>query len=156
MFTSTPRINVGAVGSGESVGSINTILSTTTFEDAIKVGRFAKLDTGSLDNIDASAIPVVAGIVLRSAANALESDGTYDAAYTNIVEFLRDGLATVEVVTGDAPAMFGPVFIHNLADADAGKATTADTLDTEASTAEFIQEVKTDVWLVRHKKGDPK
>lgn len=137
--------------SGERYGVNNIILTARTFEDALVVGRFAKLDTGSLDNVDASATPVIAGVVLRKASNPIEDVSTIDADLFKQVEYLRQGLVTVDVVAADTPAQFGDVFVHNVADADAGKATTVDDANTEAANAEFIEEVAANVWLVRLK-----
>lgn len=135
-----------AVGSGEKYGVVHTILSSQVFEDGLKIGRFAKLDSGSIDNFDGSAAPVVAGIVRRNVANALEDDGTIDSSlYTN-VEYGRFGLFSVEVKTGETPALFGRVHVSNAGDANDGKAT-ANAADV-AIDAEFICEIKTDVWLV--------
>ena len=145
------------VGSGERFGSVNIILSATTFEDSLKVGRFAKLDTGSIDNMDASATPVIAGVVLRNVASPVEDGGVIDSGLFGQVEYMRQGLVTVDVVTGDTPAQFGTVYANNTTDADYGKATTDATdgsdpaVDNIDTGAEFIQEVQAGVWLVRLK-----
>lgn len=140
------------VGAGERFDpKSDIVLSSSTFEDDLVVGRFAKLDTGSIDNIDASATPVIAGVVLRKGSNPIEDASTIDSDLFSQIEYIRTGLVTVDVVNGDTPAQFGDVFIHNVADADAGKATTTDDANTEPSNAEFIQEIKTNVWLVRLK-----
>lgn len=145
-FTSETLLNVGAVAGGERYGSNNAILSTATFQDALKVGRFAKLDAGSIDNFDGSGTPVPAGVILRSSSNNIEADGTYDLSLTSIVEYLRGGFTTVDVKTGETPSLFDRVFISNAGDANDGLATATNT-DVEVN-AEFIQEVKTDVWLI--------
>lgn len=137
--------------SGEKFGSTNIILSARTFEDGLTVGRFAKLDSGSLDNMDASATPVIAGVVLRKASNPIESGSTIDADLFDHVEYLRQGLVTVDVIAGQTPSQFGAVFAHNVAGADIGKASTADDANTEPTNAEFVEEVATNVWLVRLK-----
>ena len=147
-FQSGIQSDIQPVGSGERHGNNNIILNASVFEDGLLVGRFAKLDTGSLDNIDASVAPVIAGVVLRDATRSIESGDAIDGSLFKQVQFLRTGLISVEVVPGQTPAMFGPVFVHNLADANAGKASTVDDANTEPSTAEFIREITTDVWLV--------
>lgn len=140
------------VGAGERFDpKSDTVLTARTFEDGLVVGRFAKLDTGSLDNIDSSSTPVVAGVVLRKASNPIEDASTIDSDLFSQVEYLRAGLVTVDVVAADTPAQFGSVFVKNTNDADAGKATTVDDATTEAANAEFIEEVKANVWLVRLK-----
>lgn len=140
------------VHAGETVsGAASVIFSTPSFENGLVVGRFAKLDTGRIDNIDGSATPVIAGVVLRNVANPVEDGGTYDTTITVSIDYQRAGLCTVEVVAADTPTMYGPVFVKNAAGADAGKATTVDDATTEPSNFEFIQQVQAGVWLVRGK-----
>lgn len=140
------------VGAGERFDPNSAIVLTArTFEDGLVVGRFAKLDSGSLDNIDSSSSPVIAGVVLRNAAGPVEDLSTIDGSLYSQVEYQRAGLVTVDVVAADTPAQFGDVFVKNTNDADAGKATTVDDGTTEAANAEFIEEVKTNVWLIRLK-----
>ena len=134
---------------GEDRGLSGISLTARVFENGLRVGRFAKLDSGSLDNMDGSASPVVAGVVLRQAANPVEDGDTIEADLYKQVEYKRSGLVSVEVVSGDTPATFGPVFVNNVAGADAGKATTTDDGTTEPTNAEWVEEVATDVWLVR-------
>ena len=130
------------VGSGELAGVNNTVLSATVFEDGLRVGRFAKLDAGSIDNLDTSATPVIAGIVLRNVAAAVEDGATISSELNSQIDYLRAGLCTVDVKSGESPVAFGAVFADN---------TTGEALDAagEATNFEFIEEVKTDVWLVR-------
>lgn len=147
-FNSARTDDIQPVGSGERIGDSHIILTATTFEDGLNVGRFAKLDSGSLDNVDSSASPVIAGVVLRHVSRSVESGGTVDASLQTNVEYGRWGLFTVDVVDGDTPSRFGQVYVHNLDDADAGKATTTDSADTESVNAEFIHEVQSGVWLI--------
>jgi len=150
-FATGALSDMPVVGSGELSGNNNIVLSAATFEDGLIMGRFAKLDTGSIDNIDASVTPVVAGVVLRDVPGAVEQAGVVDANTTTHVNYIRSGLVTVDVKTGDTPAAFGDVFVHNLADANAGIATTTDDANTEPTNAEWIEEVQSDVWLIRLK-----
>lgn len=140
-----------AVGAGETLGVDGIDLSADVFEDGLVIGRFAKLDTGSLDNIDASVAPVIAGVVLRNTASAVEDGNTITDANANIVEYRREGIVTVDVVSADSPAQFGIVYVKNAAGADAGKATTVNDATTVAADAEFLHEVQTDVWAIRLK-----
>lgn len=140
--------DIERVGPGERAGHVNIELATTSFEDGLVIGRFAKLATGSIDNMDGSATPTVAGLVMRHAARAVEDGDTVDQDLYGQAEYMVFGLGTVEVVDGDTPTQFGDVFAHNLADADAGKATTTDSADTVATGAKWIREVKPNVWLI--------
>lgn len=134
------------VGSGERYSDAQLVLTATTFEDSLKIGRFAKLDTGSIDNFDGSATPVVAGVVLRNVANPVEDDSVIDSDLYSQVEYIRQGLVTVQVKTGETPAQFGTVYISNAGDANDGLATATGT-DIFGS-AEFIEEVDTNIWLI--------
>jgi len=134
------------VGAGERYGEADIVLTALTFEDNLKVGRFAKLDTGSLDNVDGSATPVFAGVVLRNPANPVEDAGVIDSALYPQVEYLRQGLVTVDVKAGETPALFGRVYVSNAGDANDGLATATNT--DEPVNAEFITEVQSGVWLI--------
>lgn len=131
------------VGAGERYGNNNIVLTARTFENGLKVGHFAKLDTGSLDNLDTSATPVIAGVVLRNPAAPVEDGATVDADLYGQVEYIRQGLVTVRVAEGETPAQFGTVYADNAT----GEATATDT-DIEVS-GEFIEEVQDGVWLIR-------
>lgn len=133
-------------GAGEIYGSNHVILTELTFEDDLKVGRFAKLDTGSLDNMDGSASPAIAGVVLRYAANPVEDGATIDADLYSQVEYVRQGLVAVDVKSGETPAKFGRVYVSNAGDANDGLATATNT--DEAVNAEFIEEIQSGVWLI--------
>ena len=134
--------DIQLVSSGELSGVNNTVLSATAFEDGLKIGRFAKLDAGSIDNLDGSATPVIAGVVLRNVASAIEDGAVITAANNRQIDYLRAGLCTVDVRAGQTPVMFGAVS----ADATTGEAIT---VGGESTSFEFIKEIKAGVWLVR-------
>jgi hypothetical protein len=134
------------VGAGERLGTGGLVLDATVFEDGLKVGRFAKLDTGSLDNMDGSATPTLAGVVLRNVANAVEDGATIDSALFSQVVFIREGVVTVDVKSGETPARFGRVYVSNAGDASDGLATATNT--DVAVNAEFLYEVQSGVWAI--------
>lgn len=139
------------VGAGEEMGTSNRVLGHRSYEDGLKVGRFAKVDSGSLDNMDGSATPVLAGVVLRTPTTSVEADGTIDADLTTgSVSYMQSGLVTVEVKTGQTPAYKGTVYASNAGDANDGTAqtTATDAVDTGAV---FIEEIQTGVWLIEQK-----
>lgn len=138
--------NVAQIGAGEMLSDSKITLAFTEFEDLLKIGRFAKVDAGSLDNLDSSATPVIAGVVMRNVANSVESDSVFKQSLNSFVNVARSGLVTVEVKTGETPTVFGAVFASNAGDADDGKALTA---AGEATNAEFVEEIQTDVWSIR-------
>lgn len=145
-FTTEYLADPSRVGAGERWGNNNIVLTSRDFEDGLVVGRFAKLDSGSIDNMDGSSSPVLAGVVMRHATSPVEQT-TVDADLYDQVEYVRAGLVTVRIKDGETPAQFGTVYVSNAGDADDGLATATNS-DIEAS-AEFIEEVKTDVWLIR-------
>ncbi|MBL1319584.1 MAG: hypothetical protein JKY80_02120 [Mariprofundaceae bacterium] len=137
------------IGAGERYGAVQVILSAIVFENLLKVGRFAKLAAGSIDNMDGIAAPVIAGVVLRNPAAPVESGATIDNTIYSQMDYMREGLATVDVKAGQTPVQFGAVYASNAGDANDGLATATGT--DIATGAEFIQEIKPNVWLVRLK-----
>ena len=134
------------VGGGERFGLNDIILTAVDFEDNLKVGRFAKLDTGSIDNMDGSASPVIAGVVLRNVANPVEDGAVIDADLYSQVEYMRQGLVAVDVKSGETPSLFDRVYVSNAGDANDGLATATNT--DVAVNAEFIHEIQSGVWLI--------
>ncbi len=145
-FSSSFTNDIVAVGSGEIYGNAGIKLSATNFEDGLIIGRFAKYDTGSIDNFDGSATPTIAGVVMRKVSRAIEDASTVDATLYSQVEYLREGLITVDVKAGETPTKFGRVYVSNAGDANDGLATATDT--DVAAAAEFIEEIKENVWLI--------
>lgn len=140
------------IQSGVPTGIHNkVVLSFDTFEDGLIVGRFAKLLDGSLNNVDATASPVIAGVVLRKPTNPLEAENTIRAEDNhNVADVIRQGLVSVEVVDGDEPAMFDQVYVDITTSSSYGKATVTSTSNVEVE-AEFIREIDTNIWLIRLK-----
>jgi len=133
-------------GAGERFGNLHLIYTARTFENGLLAGRFAKLAAGSLDNMDGSASPVIAGVVARKVTSPVEDGAAIDNTLFKQVEFIRQGLCTVDVKAGETPAMFGRVYVSNAGDANDGLATATPT--DEAVNAEFIEEVQAGVWLI--------
>lgn len=141
------------VGAGTTLEAFTfDALATDTFESGLIIGRFAKLDTGSIDNLDSSATPVIAGVVKREARYPMENGATVttEAGSPTGISYVRNGYVAVEVKTGDTPAVFGPVYADNVGATDYGKATVTATSNVDVG-AEFIKEIKTNVWLIRIK-----
>jgi len=139
------------IGSGENYGQ-GIVLADSAFENGLVAGRFAKVDTASIDNIDSSATPVIAGVVLRDPVMPVEDGEAYDVALYTQVEYQRHGLVTVQAVSGQTPALFAAIYAENQTPADYGKATTTSSGNADAN-AEFIQLVDgtLDVWQIRLK-----
>jgi hypothetical protein len=145
-FGTGALLDMPNVGAGEFFGVSKTVFSAITFEDGLKTGRFAKIDAGSIDNFDGSGTPVTVGVVKRDVGGSLEAGGTIAAATATKIEYIRQGLVSVEVKTGETPSLFDRVYISNDGDANDGMATATNT-DVEVN-AEFIREIKTGVWLI--------
>jgi len=139
------------IGSGENYGQ-GIVLSDDTFENGLIAGRFAKVDTASIDNIDSSVTPVIAGVVLRDVAMPVEDGEAYDSALYTQVGYQREGLVSVQAVTGQTPTLFQAIYVENQTPADYGKATVTSTGNADAN-AEFIAIIDgtNDVWQIRLK-----
>ena len=139
------------VGAGEEYGVNNRILGHRSYEDGLKVGRFAKVDSGRLDNMDGSATPVIAGVVIRTPTTSVEADGTIDADLTTgSVSYMQSGFVTVEVKAGQTPTYKGTVYASNAGDANDGTAQTGATNGVDTG-AIFIEEIQSGVWLIEQK-----
>ena len=140
------------VGSGQRFGQINIMLSAADYEDGLKIGLFARVDVNELKNMDGSGAPVIAGVVDRStryATNAVAIDKSVEPE--SAIDYMRSGLITVQVKTGETPAKFGEVFASNAGDAFDGQALAVQGGTGAVTDAEFIEEISTDVWLIRLK-----
>ena len=138
-------------GAGELYGVDHTVLGSETFEDGLKVGRFAKLDGGSLDNMDGSATPVIAGVVIRTPSATVEAGDSINADLTTGgVSYAQRGLVSVSLKAGETPVIKGVVYASNAGDVNDGlaQAVVTDGVDTGAV---FLEEIKTGVWLIDQK-----
>lgn len=115
----------------------------------IKMGRFAQIKVGVLQPMDGAASPNVAGVVKYTPVNAIEDGETVNDATVNEVEYVRSGLISVAVKSGQtAPNKFAAVQAYNTAGADLGLAVASGGV---ATNAEFIEDLGNDVWLIRLK-----
>ena len=151
-FASTILDEYNDLNSGEVLASMpNVIQAFDTFEDGLVQGRFCKYDTGSVDNLDGSATPTLAGVVVRDITQATGSN-TYDSTRTpagdDVAMVCNFGYITVDVTDAATPAKYGQVYTVNAATADAGKATN-DSGQLEVPGAIFWEEKDTNVWVVR-------
>ena len=130
------------------------------FEDGLIEGRFCKFDTGSIDNMDASGTPVIAGIVKRKITGEIGT-GIYSTSgmeMDQVAEVINFGFATV-TVSGDAdPSKYDAVNVVNDGTGEDGMATeeavsTGESLDIiSAGDVAFWEQKATGVWLVRFNK----
>ena len=153
-FTNYSYTEIGDVDAGVINGVLPYKVDTYTanYNAPLNTGKFAIIESGNLANMDKTATPVVAGLVLQSMVNAIENGETFvktgeGAVYQ--VDVVSWGLATVAVKSGDTPAKFGAIYAVNsgVVDADLGKATTTAT-DNVAVKGYFNREIKSGVWEV--------
>lgn len=134
--------------------SPHNVSAFDVFEDGLIEGRFAKFDTGSIDNLDGSATPVIAGIVRRKPTGEI-GEGVYRTSgegYDSVAEVINFGFATVAVTETADPSKYDAVNIINAVDnADNGLATDAAVAAGIISAGDvvFWEEKQPGVWLVR-------
>jgi hypothetical protein len=142
------------LGAGEVIkASPFNVSAFELFEDGLVAGRFVKYDTGSIDNMDGSASPVVAGIARRKITGEIGT-GIYSTTgqeIDQVAEVINFGFATVTVTDTADPAKYDAVNVINDGTADAGKATEAAVADGIISAGDvvFWEQKATGVWLVR-------
>jgi hypothetical protein len=120
------------------------------WEEGLVPGRFVKYDTGSIDLLDTSATPVIAGVVRRKISSTLENL-TYTKlgiAPDQVAEVVNFGFVSVEVLAGDTPARFQQVYAVNTAGANLGKATETATNNAIVPGAVFWEPKRPGCWLV--------
>jgi hypothetical protein len=145
------------LGAGEFIAaSPYNVSAFELFEDGLVEGRFVKYDTGSIDNMDGSASPVVAGIARRKITGEIGTGiySTSGQAIDQVAEVINFGFATVAVTDAADPARYDAVQFVNATGADAGKATDADVATGIVSAGDvvFWEQKATGVWLVRFNK----
>jgi hypothetical protein len=151
-FTSAVLEESKKLGSGEVLRTRPfNVEAFSTFEDGLVQGRFCKFDTGSVDNLDNSSTPKIAGIVTRLIGGE-QGVTTYRKTGTivdTVAEVMTVGFATVTIVTGNTPARYGIAYAVNASGsgADFGKATTTSTNNVDSGYV-FWEQVDTNVWLV--------
>ena len=150
-FTNTTLQDSPDLPAGEVItASPYNVSAFELFEDGLIEGRFCKFDTGSIDNMDASATPVIAGIVKRKITGEIGT-GIYSTSgmeIDQVAEVINFGFATVTVTGAANPSKYDQVYTVNAASVDAGKATES-SAETIVKGAVFWEEKKAGVWLVR-------
>ena len=153
-FNSAVLQNIADLPAGEVIAASPHNVSTfEQFENGVIEGRFVKFDTGSIDQLDASATPVIAGIAKRKVTGEIGT-GVYSTtgqAIDSVAEVINFGFATVTVTDAATPAKYDAVNVINAATAEAGKATDAAVAAGIISAGDvvFWEAKSTNVWLVR-------
>jgi len=150
-FTNTTLQDSPDLGAGEVIkASPYNVSAFELFEDGLIEGRFCKFDEGSIDNLDASGTPVIAGIVKRKITGEIGT-GIYSTSgmeIDQVAEVINFGFATVTVTGTADPSKYDQVYTVNADSVDAGKATES-SAETIVKGAVFWEEKKAGVWLVR-------
>ena len=142
------------LGAGEVIkASPHNVSAFELFEDGLIEGRFCKYDTGSIDNLDGSDTPVIAGIVKRKITGEIGT-GIYSTSgqeIDQVAEVINFGFATVTVTDTAGPSKYDDVNVINDGTADDGKATDAAVVAgiISAGDAVFWEQKAAGVWLVR-------
>lgn len=137
------------LGAGEVIPSKPYNTETfKVFESGIIQGRFCKYDTGSIDMLDGSSTPKIAGITKRKVGGGIEVS-TYTSTSDTAIAVHNFGLVAVDVVSGNTPAKYGTVYAVNASGsgADFSKATTTSTNNVDTGCV-FWEQTDTNVWLV--------
>lgn len=150
-FNETVLANQPDLGAGEVIAaSPHNVSAFEVWEEGLVPGNFVKFDTGSIDLLDVSATPKIAGVVRRKIASAMEN-ATYTKlgiAPDQVAEVVNFGFVTVNVPSGVTPAKYGQVYACNIAGVDIGKATTVATDNVVVPGCVFWEAKATNVWLV--------
>jgi hypothetical protein len=159
-FTEGVELEVNQIEEGEVLSeSPYNIDSYEKFEDGLVIGRFAKLDAGSVDNLDNSATPLIVGVPKRKVNKTIDS-GVYVSTPVNgladknadIVNFGRVTVVLSDLAIAAATVTEGdPVYVVNSATpALAGKVTdNSGEADAIAVTgAVFKKEKQSGIWIV--------
>lgn len=155
-FANTVLAEIPDLPAGEVIKSApHCVSSFDNFEDQLIPGRFVKLDTGRVDNMDGSATPVVIGVSRRLVASALDQANYRTAASGAIApnsaaEVINFGFATVQIPDGVTPAKYGAVYAVNAASSgdDFGRATTVALNNVAIPDCVFWEAKAAGVWLV--------
>lgn len=139
-FDAPPSSAIGTCFNERSATILTASDGGVPFVDGLKIGLFAQIKGGKLDNMDATATPTVAGVVLGKVSRASE-ETVIDASKEDVVNYVRAGLVTV-AGTGTVPDYLAPVYTGTDGIATASNADTA-------TSGEFVDEISTGVWLVR-------
>ena len=146
--------NVADLPAGEVISaSPHNVSAFEKFEDGLIEGRFVKFDTESIDKLDGSATPTIAGIAKRKVTGEIGT-GVYSTtgqAIDSVAEVINFGFATVTVTNAATPAKYDAVNVVNAATAETGKATDAAVAAGIISAGDVVfWEPKSQyVWLVR-------
>ena len=150
-FNNTVLTEVPDLMPGEVIAaSPHNVSPFDVFEEGLVPGRFVKSDAGSIDLLDASATPVIAGVARRKIASALENSNytKLGIAPDSVAEVVNFGFVSVAIPTGVTPARYGQVYAVNATGANAGMATTVSASNVAVPGCVFWEPKRPGTWLV--------
>ena len=153
-FNNTVLQDNADLPAGEVIkASPHNVSAFEVFEDGLIEGRFVKYDAGSIDNLDASATPTIAGIARRKLTGEIGA-GVYSTSgqeIDQVAEVINFGFATVTVTDAADPSRYDAVNVINADTAERGKATDAAVASGIISAGDvvFWEQKAANVWLVR-------
>jgi len=166
-FTEGTLTEVIQVEEGEVIStSPHNIDSYDKFEDGLVIGRFAKLDAGSVDNLDGSATPLIVGVPKRKTNKDLASgvyisdpaSGSIAGLTDKVADIVNFGRATVvmsDLAIAAGTAIEGAqVYVVNSADPLLAGKVTDNSLEAGALIATgvtFKEEKQSGIWIVTMK-----
>ena len=139
-YDAPPTSAIGTCFNERAATILTASAGGVPFVDGLKIGCFAQIKAGNLDNMDDTATPVVAGVILGKVLRA-STETVIDASKEDVVNYVRSGLVTV-AGTGTVPLYLAPVYTGTDGIATSSNADTA-------TSGEFIEEISTGVWLIR-------
>jgi len=153
-FNSTVLQDNPDLGAGEVItASPYNVSAFEVFENGLVEGRFAKFAAGSIDNVDGTGTPLIAGIVKRKITGEIGTGvySTTGTAIDQVAEMINFGFATVTVTDAADPSKYDAVQFIDDGTGDAGKATEAAVTGGIVNVGDvvFWEQKAALVWLVR-------
>ena len=108
-YDAPPSSAIGTCFNERSATILTASEGGVPFVDGLKIGLFAQIKGGKLDNMD-NTLPTVAGVVLGKVSRSSE-ETVIDASKEDVVNFVRSGLVTVSG-TGTVPDYLAPVYCN--------------------------------------------
>lgn len=133
-FTTFNHKSYSKLGIGEDLkASAGISIPFSDYADGTHVGYFVQVKTstkdprGKIADLDATADPVIPGVLLRDSTTATENDGTLKFPFHPQVEVKAIGYVTVAVDPAVTPKFKDKVYAINTAGATIGMATNSAT-----------------------------
>ncbi len=130
--------------------SQSVILTANSFQNNLRAGRFARWNTttNQLQNLNGTNSSLnLAGVVTRDLGAAIEDGDQYKTASRKSVNYIRSGLAVVDVLSTVTPSFLGTVYALSYGNDNDGLATTS-AANSVKTNAIFIRETRAGAWII--------